>query len=105
MIAMDLSDAGQIIGNLDDSYWMSFANSSGLKSEMWLTAYEATRKGWWSTSVDKKFISSDEYFTELDARDVEFYKRKRKARTVTHISFLQSAFAFRGSSANNVEYQ
>jgi hypothetical protein len=71
---------GKVIGSVDVSYWLSFATADGLKSEMWLSAYEATKKGWWPRSKSTSYITGHHFFSDLIAQDVEFYDSKRRAR-------------------------
>ncbi len=80
LILFDLWQQNLINGRLDVSFWSSFANAQGLKSELWLVAYEVTKKGWWPKSRSSRYVESHEYFGELWARDVEFYSPARKAR-------------------------
>lgn len=60
----------------------------GLKSEMWLLAYEVTKKGWWRRSVSGSYIGSHPFFGELWKRDVQFYEPKRKSRPQVGKSFF-----------------
>ena len=80
LLVFDMLDRGLINGHIKTSFWRSFANVKGLKSEMWLVAYEVTKKGWWQRSKSSGYITSQAYFNELWKRDVEFYEAKRKSR-------------------------
>lgn len=80
LIALDLRQAGQIDGRFSVPDWERCASVDGLKSEMWLLAYEATKKGWWTGPQRTAFIRKHPYFGTLWAKDVEFYDRARKAR-------------------------
>jgi hypothetical protein len=82
LLTMDLRQRKLVDGNLDDSYWSGAAEQKGLRSPLWLIAYEATRKQWWSTSVKSAFITTDQYFGELWQRGVYFYDERKKSRSV-----------------------
>ena len=69
-----------IDGVLDFSFWQSFTTDVGLKSEMWLVAYEATRKGWWPKAQNTDFITKHMFFADLWNANVEFYDPGKKAR-------------------------
>jgi len=72
LLALDLNQRGQVDGTLDTSFWENFANTDGLKSELWLVCYEATKKNWWPRSVTSTFISGARFFSDIWGRDVEF---------------------------------
>lgn len=78
MLSMDIEQQGLIDGTLHKNHWISYANSDGLKSEMWLATYEATKKGWWK--ANQSFIKNHEYFSALWQQDIEFYDANRQAR-------------------------
>ncbi len=80
LVALDLKDRGLISGILDDSFWHGFCNSDGLASEMWLVAYEATRRKWWSKPTSSAFIKGHSFFGDILAKDISFYDRHRKAK-------------------------
>ena len=52
----------------------------GLRSNMWLLAYEADLKGWLAGAAN--FVAVDPYFKELQSRRVSFYDVKKN---VVHI--------------------
>jgi hypothetical protein len=87
LLTMDLLQRGKVDGKLDISFWRGFCNSDGLSSEMWLTAYEITKKGWWPKVVASGFVTGHQYFSTLWANDVEFYDVRRRAQTHTKFSF------------------
>src|SRR3546814_9133471 len=89
LITLDLWHRSQISGAPDFSFWQSFATAEGLKSEMWLIAYEATRKGWWPKAQSSDFITKHDYFSDLWTAKVEFYDSGKK-RSEEHTSELQS---------------
>ena len=81
LLTLDLNQRGLISGPpLDTSLWESFATADGLKSEMWLVVYEATKKGWWLKAKASGFVAAAPFFQDLWAKDVEFYDPKRRAR-------------------------
>jgi len=82
LVTMDLAQKNRIAGKLDTKLWRDFATAAGLRTEMWLAAYEITKKGWWGKPRSDAFIASHEYFSELLAKNVEFYETKRRARKV-----------------------
>jgi hypothetical protein len=80
MLSLDIQQRGLIIGKLDVDAWMSTTTSDGLRSEMWLAAYEATKKDWWPKKVATGFITGHQFFGDIWARDIEFYDPTKKAR-------------------------
>ena len=93
LLTLDIRDKGRIIGRISDTHWKSSTTESGLKSEMWMVAYEATLKGWWGTQPPKSFASRHQFFGELWARNVQFYDPKVKARASAQRPFLIRRFA------------
>jgi hypothetical protein len=79
LIALDIRDAGNVEGTLDETVWRSFCTSDGLGSEMWLVVYEASMRQWWSTPENCNFISEHQFFTDVMNKNVSFYDRKKKA--------------------------
>ncbi|WP_341023360.1 RNA-directed DNA polymerase [Brevundimonas diminuta] len=97
LVTLDLHDRGLVQGKFKTPEWKSFATSDGLKSEMWLLSYEATKKGWWPGSVKSNFIQSHQFFGDLWKEDIEFYDPKKAAKkSVTPASQI---FRTRGSDA------
>ena len=80
LLTLDLRQRGLIDGSLKVPEWKASANSSGLKSEMWLAAYEATKKGWWLGGNPTGYITANSYFGDIWAKGVEFYDSTKKAR-------------------------
>src|SRR3546814_15985842 len=78
LITLDLWHRSQISGAPDFSFWQSFATAEGLKSEMWLIAYEATRKGWWPKAQSSEFMTKHDYFSDLWTAKVEFRSEERR---------------------------
>ena len=75
LLLCDLELRGLIAGKLDKSYWNRSLNDTGLRSEMWLYVYEASRKGW--TGQSDLFLKSNAQFAELHARQISFYNEDR----------------------------
>ncbi|MGV1904884.1 RNA-directed DNA polymerase [Agrobacterium cavarae] len=61
---------GLVDGEIDLSYWQSFATSEGLRSNMFLYAYEAARNGWID---DISYCSRDGYYREFLTENVAFF--------------------------------
>ena len=94
LLVMDLNDKGQLEGKLDVSYWQSFASTDGLKSSMWLMAYEAAKKGWWPNGVETAYVSDHEFFSDVWEKDIWFYDENKKARTHT-LNKFSNAFSWK----------
>ena len=92
LITLDLWHRNLIDGPLDFSFWQSFASKVGLRSEMWLIAYEATRKGWWPRAQNTDFITTNMFFVDLWKANVEFYDPNKKARERVTPSVLAKSF-------------
>ncbi|GGE21843.1 reverse transcriptase [Polymorphobacter glacialis] len=80
LLTLDLRQQGLIDGIPDMSFWQSFATLEGLKSEMWLLSYEATRKKWWPKSQKTGFITGHQFFGDIWSKNIEFYNPKRHAK-------------------------
>jgi hypothetical protein len=98
LITLDLWHSSLVSGALDFSYWQGFATEHGLKSEMWLIAYEATKMGWWPKAQNSDFITNHAFFADLWAANVEFYDPNKKARGAVKPSALAQKFARSGFS-------
>lgn len=96
LLTLDLRYQSLIDGTLDVSFWQSFATESGLESEMWLVAYEATKKGWWPTAVSSDFVTTHKFFGDLWVKNVEFYDPKKKARKKVSKPFITKTFGSAG---------
>jgi hypothetical protein len=81
LIALDLESNGLLSASLDKSLWMQSMTGAGLRSSLWLLAYEADLKGWLTGPVSN-FVESDPYFSILKAKNVSFYDVKKN---VLHI--------------------
>ncbi|RWM79582.1 MAG: RNA-directed DNA polymerase [Mesorhizobium sp.] len=82
LIAIDLQNLGFLPKRLDLKYWRSFANADGLRSEMWLFAYEIAQKGWLST-IPKDYVKNDPNFSKLLAKSVYFYDENKNVRSTS----------------------
>ena len=76
LITLDLESRGQIVGRLDKSNWAGAMSTDGLKSNMWLLAYEASLKGWLS-GHSVNYVNNDPYFNILMANNISFYDTNR----------------------------
>jgi hypothetical protein len=90
LLTLDLRQMGLVEGTLKVPHWRAAAKVDGLKSEMWLVAYEATMKGWWRDKCSNTFITDHPFFADIFAKDVEFYDTKRKARKKVKPTFLKT---------------
>ena len=81
LLALDLDQNGLFDGALDASLWRQSMTPQGLRSHMWLLAYEADLKGWLKGSPTD-FVDNDSYFNALKSKGISFYDVKRN---VTHI--------------------
>lgn len=60
-----------IDGPIDSSFWNQSLSADGLRSRMWLYAYEAVTQGLLPTA-NRDFIVNDQYFSLLYAKRVQF---------------------------------
>jgi hypothetical protein len=104
LLTLDLWHRSMISGALDFSFWQGFTTDDGLKSEMWLVAYEATRKGWWPKAQNTDFITKHTFFADLWNANVEFYDLGRKARKRVTPSLLGKSFD-QGQGSGFDDYQ
>lgn len=96
MLTLDLQQRALITGKLNVATWKAATTSEGLRSELWLVAYEATKKGWWPKKVATGFITGHQFFGDIWAKDIEFYDPDKKARKKS-IPVFQSGWATAGS--------
>jgi len=75
LLLCDLEARGLIVGTLNKSHWNKSLTDMGLLSEMWLYAYEASRKGW--TGQSDSFLATNPQFSELYSRQVSFYDQNK----------------------------
>lgn len=71
LLVVYLDARGHVHGNVDRTLWDRSLTSVGLRSPMWLYAYEAVTQGL-LPGVSDGFIVQDSYFSLLRARHVQF---------------------------------
>jgi len=76
LLCMDLNARGLIEGGIDEASWLPYGTAEGLESPMWLLAYEAVRKGWWSDGR-RDYVKKHPLFGPMLQRGVFFYDEKR----------------------------
>jgi len=76
LLCMDLRSRGLIAGGIDESAWLPYGAPDGLRSPLWLLAYEAAFKGWWSDGR-RDYVKSDALFGPMYRRGVYFYDQTR----------------------------
>ncbi len=81
LLLLDLRNRGLLDGEVDVSSWMTFLAPGGLRSPMWLMAYEAPRKGWLNPG-SLEYIANDQYFGVLHDLEISFYDALRTVRAV-----------------------
>ncbi|MBL8710765.1 MAG: RNA-directed DNA polymerase [Rhodospirillaceae bacterium] len=59
-------------GALNTKIWDSFKTSDGLRSSMWLYAYEANIRGWGVPKLTD-YVATDPYFGPMKLKNVRFY--------------------------------
>ena len=104
MLALDLNQRGLVDGNLNVSAWKSAATQDGLKSEMWLVAYEATKKGWWPTNESTEFITGHPFFGDIWSKDIAFYDPGAKARAKVKQLFLPANLCGGGGGSSSYPF-
>ncbi len=80
LLALDLERRELTEGELDKGLWLQSMTPEGLRSNMWLLAYEADLKGW--LRGPENFALNDAYFGSLRRNGVSFYDPDRN---ITHI--------------------
>ena len=83
LLALELESRGQIVGVLDKGAWRRSMSADGLRSNMWLLAYEGDLKGWLRGS-SAKYVEADPYFSELKGRRISFYDTMKTVETLDH---------------------
>jgi hypothetical protein len=81
LLALDLEEHGLIQGKLDKSLWTRSMTGGGLRSSMWLLAYEADLKGWITTKTTG-FVEADDYFAVLKKKKISFYDTSKNVRHI-----------------------
>lgn len=69
LIAMDLNRRGLIAEGFSDTQWLTYGTEDGLSSAMWLLAYEAAKKNWWSDGR-RAYATGHPIFGPMIARGV-----------------------------------
>lgn len=98
LLALDLNHHGLCDGTLNLSLWRQSMTPQGLRSHMWLLAYEAHLKGW-LTASQTSFVDNDSYFSVLKSKGISFYditnnvthirKQKPKRHSQAYLDVLQ----------------
>lgn len=73
VLVTDANRLGVIQGAIDRQSWDRSLTTDGLRSQMWLYAYESALKGLSGTG-SKAHVTSDPYFGPLFALNIEFYR-------------------------------
>lgn len=76
LLCMDLNARGLIDGGIDEAAWLPYGTTDGLTSPMWLLAYEAVRKNWWSDGR-RNYVNDHPLFGPMLRRGVFFYDEER----------------------------
>jgi hypothetical protein len=76
LLVVCLDVRGFVQGTVDRTLWDRSLTADGLRSPMWLYAYEAVTQGFFP-GVNDGFIAQDPYFTLLLAKRVQFLDVKR----------------------------
>jgi hypothetical protein len=71
-----ISHQGMTAGAIDYSIWNRHLNLQGLRSPMWLYAYESVRNGT-NPLTDRTFIEQDPFFSLLLNRNISFFDPNR----------------------------
>ena len=58
-------------------------SSNGLRSNMWLLAYEADLKGWLH-GLAVGHVEGDPYFSELKGKQISFYDTTKNVELIDH---------------------
>lgn len=80
LLTIDLQNLGYVPRTLNIKHWRTFANPDGLRSEMWLFAYEIAKKGW-IPSIKKDYVKDDQNFSKLLTKGVYFYDESKNVKT------------------------
>lgn len=81
LLALDCANSGLIASGLNTSKWKKQLTSDGLRSNLWLLAYEADLKGW-LTASQASFVTNDTFFSKLKAKGISFYDPNRPVSVV-----------------------
>ncbi|MEH2626071.1 hypothetical protein V1292_004126 [Bradyrhizobium sp. AZCC 1719] len=84
LLVVCLGARGFVKGNIDRTLWDRSLTSDGLRSPMWLYAYEAVSQGF-LPGVNDGFIVHDSYFALLRAKRVQFLDISRGYASIATI--------------------
>ncbi|SFK54964.1 Reverse transcriptase (RNA-dependent DNA polymerase) [Falsiroseomonas stagni DSM 19981] len=87
MLTLDLMQNNLIAGEIDISAWRASATAEGLRSGLWLVAYEATKREWWPMRQASGFVSGHQFFGDIWERNIYFYDPAKKIRSKSNSSF------------------
>uniref|UniRef100_A0A973WJX4 RNA-directed DNA polymerase n=2 Tax=Bradyrhizobium quebecense TaxID=2748629 RepID=A0A973WJX4_9BRAD len=82
LLVVCLDARGLVRGDVDRSLWDESLTGDGLRSSMWLYAYEAVTQGF-IPGVDDGFITRDSYFSPLRSKRVQFLDIRRGYNSIT----------------------
>ncbi|MEF3135647.1 RNA-directed DNA polymerase [Rhizobium sp. 268] len=82
MLATFAEAQGLINGAIDTSYWQSYANSEGLRSNMFLFAYEAARNEWQN---DVSYCESDPFYGLFLHEKMSFFNMTSAKRDLSQV--------------------
>jgi len=85
MIAILVTHAerdGLIEGRIDTGYWRSYANPQGLRSSMFLFAYEAAVQEW---EVDNGYCVNDDFYGLLYDADISFFDINHSVKGLSQV--------------------
>ncbi|WP_417362082.1 hypothetical protein [Gallaecimonas pentaromativorans] len=73
LLTLDARNRGLISSSYNFPLWESLMNKNELKTENWILAYEALRKGWLPSADGSDYLIDAEGFSTLADNGVEFY--------------------------------
>lgn len=73
LLTLDAQQQGLIPNTYTFNLWQSLMTAAELKTSNWLLAYEALVKGWLPSASGTDYVSTDNGFKYLKAKDVHFY--------------------------------
>lgn len=76
LLALDCQASGLITTGLSTAKWRKALSADGLRSNLWLLAYEADLKGW-LTTAHPQFVENDPFFGFLKSKCITFYDANR----------------------------
>lgn len=82
LLVVCLDDRGLVQGDVNRDFWNQSLTEDGLRSPMWLYAYEAVTQGFLPGCTDD-FITRDAYFSLLRAKRVQFLDITRGYNSLT----------------------